>query len=216
MPPVTLRTFVNPCWSSHWLICMLRTPWWHRHTVSFSLSSSEPIWALQDSNLRQERQEAAAGSEQRPAGRGQRAGASEQRAAAGGQERAGRGKWKGPSRQRGPRSVTLQLQFLPAALGTQALAANTCTRRHRGGPGAHLLSGSSWKWGRRASSSSRSSRTSTYCAARAPRVQQPRVSMQVRRRDGGEAAVRGRAQSGPVVACGGLWCRPYHHSPAHV
>ena len=29
----------------------LRTPWWHSTTVSLSLSSSEWIWSLHDSNL---------------------------------------------------------------------------------------------------------------------------------------------------------------------
>lgn len=37
--------------TSHWAICMLRTPWWHRHTVSLSLSSREAMVGDQESNL---------------------------------------------------------------------------------------------------------------------------------------------------------------------
>ncbi len=40
MPPVTLCTSVKPCCTSHELICMLRTPWWHSTTVCADGSSS--------------------------------------------------------------------------------------------------------------------------------------------------------------------------------
>lgn len=45
LPPQAART-------SHWAICMLRMPWWHRQTVSFSLSRVALMSADQASNLR--------------------------------------------------------------------------------------------------------------------------------------------------------------------